>query len=335
MDNLTNVRDSIDNVINTDTISGKVLFVLAVLLLIYIVIKIIFMIMSYIYASGGGEVTLLNGKIAGDQIKEFTQNPNDSVDCTGTKCSKPLLSSKNALTGIEYTWSFWLNINPEKSWFKTNHSDFNITECVNEIVIDGTYSCGADDANAKKVLHVFHKGDSANESISSDGSLINGVKLHNNAPGVYLGLIDHDADGTYGIDSSGISSNKSIALLVYMDTIEGPSARRGPITIPNIPSQKWVNVILVARQSTLYVYINGVLKELYTYKNVFKTNYDSVHIGSSTNYGDLSSLKYWNRAISGYEIAAIISSGPNLKTIDSKSYADEYPRYLNASWYNN
>ena len=74
---------------------------------------------------------------------------------------------------------------------------------------------------------------------------------------------------------------------------------------------------------------------IHTYKNVFKLNYDSVHIGSSINYGELSSLKYWNRAISTFEINSIISKGPNLTTIDSKNYADEYPRYLSMNWYNN
>ena len=334
MDNLTDVKDSIGSVINTDTISGQVLFVLAVLLSIYVIIKIIFMLMTYIYTSGAGEVTLLNGKIAGDQIKEFSQNPNDSLDCTGPKCSRPLLLSKNALSGIEYTWSFWLNINPEKSWFTTNYAQFDVTNCIDSAVTNSTYSCdgGSTDNN---IIHIFHKGDNANETNANDATLINGVKLHNNSPGVYLGLVNHNSSGNYNIDSDGIQSNKSIALLVYMDTIDGPSGRKGPLTIPNIPSQKWVNVILIARQSTLYVYVNGVLKDLHTYKNVFKLNYDSVHIGSSTNYGELSSLKYWNRAINGYEIASIISTGPNLSAIESKSYADEYPRYLDMSWYDN
>lgn len=334
MDNLTNVRDSIGNVINTDTISGQVLFVLAVLFLIYIIIKIIFKIMSYIYASGAGEVTLLDGKISGDQIKEFTQNPNDTIDCTGPKCSRPLLLSKNALTGIEYTWSFWLNIDPEKSWFLDNHSTYNLTDCIDSARPNEPYQCTGSGTD-NNLIHIFHKGDNAAETKNADASLINGVKLHNNAPGVYLGLIDNKSSEYYSIDSNGIEHNKTLALFIYMDTIDAPSARRGPLTIPNIPSQKWVNIVLLARQSTLYVYVNGSLKDLYTYNNVFKLNYDSVHIGSSTNYGDLSSLKYWNRAISGYEIASILANGPNLTQIETKSYADEYPRYLDMSWYNN
>ena len=289
--------------------------------------------MSYMYSSGAGEVTLLDGKIAGDQIKEFTQNPNDTVDCTGPKCSRPLLLSKNALTGIEYTWSFWLNIDPEKSWFIDNNSTYDLTKCIDSSIPDKTYSCSGGSSN--NLIHIFHKGDNAAETNNTDDSLINGVKLHNNAPGVYLGLIDHNSSQNYSIDAGGIGTNKTLALFIYMDTIDGPSARKGPITIPNIPSQKWVNIVLLARQSTLYVYVNGSLKDLYTYNNVFKLNYDSVHIGSSTNYGDFSSLKYWNRAISGYEIAAILANGPNLTPIETRSYADEYPMYLNMSWYNN
>ena len=334
---MDNLKDSINSVINTDTISGKILFVLAVLLIIYIVIRIIFMMMSYIYTSGSSEVTLLNGKIAGDQIKEFSQNPNDDADCRGPKCSRPLLLSKNALTGIEYTWSFWLNINPEKSWFVDNASSYDITQCITGIgnIPDEIYTCTGVGNVPKKAIHIFHKGSSALEEHVNDTTLISDIKLHNNAPGAYLAVIDHKNSDSYSIDLSDVDVNRSIALLVYMDTIAGPSARRSPIVVPNIPSQKWFNVTLVAKQSTLYIYINGVLKKLHTYNDIFKLNYDSVHIGSSVNYGELSNLKYWNRAISTFEINSIISNGPNLNTIESNNYADEFPRYLSMNWYNN
>jgi hypothetical protein len=335
---MDSLKDSVNNVINTDTLSGQILFVLAVLLGIYIVIRIIFMLMTLIYSPGSSEVTLLNGKIAGDQIKEFSQNPNDDADCTGRKCAKPLLLSNNALTGIEYTWSFWLNINPELSWFTDNFTAYNITDCLNGINngVDQTYNCSS--GGSKKAIHIFHKGSQAMEEKVGDNHLINDIKLHNNAPGVYLSVIDHIASHTYVNDISdngGVQSNNSIVLLIYMDTIEGPSARRSPIVVPNIPTQKWCNVTLVAKQSTLYIYINGVLKKLHTYDNVFKLNYDSVHIGSSVNYGELSSLTYWNRAINTHEINSILSNGPNLNTVESRSYADELPRYLDMSWYNN
>ncbi len=335
MDNLKDVKNSINSVINTDTISGKILFVLALLLIIYIVIRIVFIVMSYIYTAGSSEVTLLDGKIAGDQIKEFSQNPNDDADCTGSKCAKPLLLSKNALTGIEYTWSFWLNIDPEKSWFADSGTNYDITQCTEGIgnIPDQIYSCGS--GGVKKAIHIFHKGASMEDKIT-DNTIINGIKLHNNAPGAYLAIIDHNSSNSYNIDStSGIDNNYSIALLVYMDTMSGLSARRSPIVVPYIPSQKWFNVTLVAKQSTLYIYINGILKKLHTYNDVFKLNYESVHIGSSINYGELSSLKYWNRAISTFEINSLISKGPNLTAIDSRNYDDEYPRYLSMNWYNN
>ena len=337
MDNLRNIKDSINNVINTDTISGKILFVLALLLIIYIVIRVIFMLMSLIYSGGSSEITLLDGKIAGDQLKEYSQNPNDSLDCTGPKCSKPLLISENAATGIEYTWSFWLNINPEKSWFIDSGTSYNITNCIDNrgSIPDETYDCGGEEG--KKAIHVFHKGSEAMEQRNENEDLINDIKLYNNAPGVYLSVIDHMDSHTYvnDISDAGVGVNYSVALLVYMDTIEGPSAKKSPIVVPNMPTQKWCNITLVAKQSTLYIYINGVLKKLHTYKNIFKLNYDSVHIGSSINYGELSSLKYWNRAISTHEINSIISHGPNLNTVESKSYGDELPRYLDMTWYNN
>ena len=334
MDNLRNIKDSINNVINTDTISGKILFVLAVLLIIYIVIRVIFMLMSLIYSGGSSEITLLDGKIAGDQIKEYSQNPNDSLDCTESKCSKPLLISENAATGIEYTWSFWLNINPEKSWFTENGTNYDITDCIDSFTnTDENYNCTQDGGSGNKAIHVFHKGSEAMEQRNEDSSLINDIKLYNNAPGVYLSVINHETSHTYVTDIGG--ENYSVALLVYMDTIEGPSARKSPIVVPYIPTQKWCTVTLVAKPSTVYIYINGVLKKLHTYKNIFKINYDSVHIGSSVNYGELSSLKYWNRAISTHEINSIISHGPKLNTIESKSYGDELPRYLDMTWYNN
>ena len=259
------------------------------------------------------------------------------MDCTGTKCSKPLVISIYAATGIEYTWSFWLNINPEKSWFIDNFQTYDVTNCINGAgsIPDEIYTCN--DSNKKKAIHVFHKGSQAMEQRIEDSDLINDIKLHNNAPGVYLSVIDHLASDIYvnDISDAGVHVNNSVALLVYMDTIEGPSAKRSPIVIPNMPTQKWCNVTLVAKQSTLYIYINGVLKKLHTYNNVFKLNYDSVHIGSSVNYGELSSLKYWNRAIGTHEINSILSHGPNLNTVESRSYADELPRYLDMTWFNN
>lgn len=335
MENFKEIQNNLSEVINTDTLSGKILFVLAVLLFVYVFIRIIFMIMTYIYSTGSSETTFLDGFVTGNTTKEFTQNPNDTGDCgtSASKCSRPILLSNNEKSGIEFTWSFWMDVNPRKVFnYGNNASNYEITSCINNQV-EGTQNCTTSEEN--RVVHIFHKGDkTANQN---DNDLLRNVKLHNNGPGAYLGLIDNkDGSSIHNVVSNtDIESNVNVALLIFMDTISKPSSSSIPIIVPDIPTDKWVNVIIQAKQSTVYIYINGVLKKFHTYSDVLKTNYDSVHIGDDVDFGNISSLKYWNRAISSFEIASLIGKGPNLNPAAVSTLSTDFPRYLDVSWFDN
>ena len=176
--------------------------------------------------------------------------------------------------------------------------------------------------------HIFNKGDdsytsnSYNEAGSTYEGTPDGISLINNGPGVYLARYE-----------------KEVVILIYMDTIgTEPSAKRKPIIVRNMPIVKWFSLILIAKANVLYVYINGRLKHSKLFTDaVFKQNYDDINVNTSgVNWGDLSSLTYFPRALNGLEIQASVLAGPDRKKrIDTTTKFDESPSYLSSNWYAN
>ena len=88
--------------------------------------------------------------------------------------------------------------------------------------------------------HIFHKGtmDSLlqQSSAAKTGNVAPGMSFPNNAPGLYIAPNTND-------------------LVVVMNTFENPNET---VIVPDIPINKWVNVIIRATP-TLDVYINGTI----------------------------------------------------------------------------
>ena len=89
--------------------------------------------------------------------------------------------------------------------------------------------------------HIFHKGtmDSLLQQSSADGtgSVVPGRSFPNHAPGLYIAPNTND-------------------LVVVMNTFENPNET---VIVPDIPLNKWVNVIIRCDDTTLDVYINGTI----------------------------------------------------------------------------
>lgn len=148
--------------------------------------------------------------------------------------------------------------------------------------------------------HIFSKGST---------NLTDGMAYPNNAPGLYL---DEE-------------KNK---LHVIMSTFENIKEE---IEIDNIPMHKWFNVVIRVKNKYLDVYINGniaVRKEL---SSVPKQNYGNVVVNMNNGFsGKLSSLRYFNRALTGTEINNLIHQGPNMKMDKSLNI---FPPYLSMRWF--
>lgn len=163
------------------------------------------------------------------------------------------------------------------------------------------------DVNKNQYKHIFHKGE---QNINSD----TGINTPNNSPGMYL-------------------SPNTNELIVIMNTYKTINEE---IRIPNIPMNKWINVIIRVMNTDLDVYINGSLAKRHVLSSVPKQNYGGIYIASNGGFsGNLSDLKYYNSSLSPGEIISISNGGPNL-TINKKS-TDLYsnPPYLSLQWYTN
>ena len=115
--------------------------------------------------------------------------------------------------------------------------------------------------------HVFSKGNSDLKE--------NGLIYPNNAPGLYI-------------------APNTNALVVMMNTFHVINEE---IIIPDIPLNKWINVIIRCQNTTLDVYINGTITRSINLIGVPKQNYGDVYVGMNGGFaGNISNLWYYNYA---------------------------------------
>ena len=155
-----------------------------------------------------------------------------------------------------------------------------------------------------KYQHVFNKGDS---SWGADG-----IATVNNAPGLYI------QPGNNGFH-------------IVMNTVGGPDAI---VDISNIPIKKWVHVAIRAENTMLDVYINGVLRERVVLQYVPKQNYSDILVCQRGGFnGNLSNLRYYNKALNAIQLSNIVYWGPNLSASSSTNTTKGGFDYLSSTWY--
>ena len=158
--------------------------------------------------------------------------------------------------------------------------------------------------------NIFFKG---NNNIDSNG----GINTPNNAPGLYL------APGTN-------------SLLFIMNTFEVINEE---IIIPDIPMNKWINVVMTCQNKTINIYVNGVVSRSQTLIGVPKQNYGDVYVALGGGFdGYLSNLWYWSKSLSITDIQNLYTRGPNTKSFstDLSSYKRKSSaNYLSLQWYLN
>ena len=152
--------------------------------------------------------------------------------------------------------------------------------------------------------HVFSKGNSELNN--------NGMVFPNNAPGVYL-------------------APNSNTLIVVMNTYDVINEE---VIIPNIPINKWVNLIIRCQNTTLDVYINGTISRSINLVGVPKQNYGNVYVGMNGGFnGYLSNLWYYNYALGTSAIQKLVDQGPNTTMIGGNGLSDTMYNYLSMRWY--
>lgn len=160
------------------------------------------------------------------------------------------------------------------------------------------------ETNAGIYKHVFSKG---NNNLNQ-----NGLIQPNNAPGLYI-------------------APNTNALVVLMNTF---NVINEEIVIPDIPINKWVNVIIRCQNTTLDVYINGTISRSVNLMGVPKQNYGDVYVAMNGGFnGYISNLWYYSYALGTAAIQSIVNSGPNTKMIGSSGLSDKMFNYLSLRWF--
>jgi hypothetical protein len=156
-----------------------------------------------------------------------------------------------------------------------------------------------------KYSTIFYKGN--NDTADT------GLNFPNNAPGLYL-------------------EPKTNNLLVIMNTF---TVINEEILIPDIPLNKWVNIMLRCQNTTLDVYINGTITRSLELSDVPKQNYGNVFVGTDGGFnGFISDLWYFDRSLGPGDISSLVRKGPNLKmSTDAEDLTVSKPDFLSLRWY--
>jgi hypothetical protein len=158
--------------------------------------------------------------------------------------------------------------------------------------------------NAGIYKHIFSKGNSNLEG--------NGLAYPNNAPGLYI-------------------APNTNTLVVMMNTYDVISEE---IDIPDIPLNKWVNVIIRCQNRKLDVYINGTITRSITLIGVPKQNYGDVYVAMNGGFsGYISNLWYYNYSLGTSAIQSLVQKGPNTTMIGSNGLSDKSRNYLSLRWF--
>lgn len=152
--------------------------------------------------------------------------------------------------------------------------------------------------------HIFSKGNSQLQS--------NGLIQPNNAPGLYI-------------------APDTNALVLIMNTF---NVINEEIVIPDIPLNKWFNVIIRCQGNTLNVYTNGTISRSLNLSGVPKQNYGDVYVAMNGGFdGYISNLWYYNYALGTAAIQKIAANGPNTRMIGSTGMNDKMFNYLSMRWF--
>jgi hypothetical protein len=108
------------------------------------------------------------------------------------------------------------------------------------------------------------------------------------------------------------------------------------ITISDIPTNKWLNIIIRCKNKTLDVYVNGTIARSLQLTSVPKQNYGDVFVGMNGGFdGYVSNLWYYNYALGIGDIQNISTRGPNTKMTGSTGMKLRDPNFLSLRWFLN
>jgi hypothetical protein len=279
-DGFLNSRGEVDeswwsSLFDSSSIVSKVIFALMVVIVSVLIFRVGIFFLSWIYAPDT-QPLLVEGLLSGQTALVI---PQDASIADGVR----ILRSNNQTTGMEFTYSIWLNI-----------SDVNTDIGVCQ--------------------HVFNKGtlrsrESLQRARMPDGIIkpVGDALAVMDSPGLYI--TRSAVKSSTGVENADMGSQAK--LLVCMTTVDNALAT---VPIDNIPLKKWIHVIIRMQNTVMDVYVNGsVVKRQVFLDTIPMQSFGDIHICQQGGFsGNISNLQYFDNALSIFAIQTIVSSGPNM-----------------------
>jgi hypothetical protein len=289
----TSAADAGKEFLEANTIVAKFAFVIIVLIGFLFLFRLGMIIISYIFSPSQSPY-LVKGMLDGNSAKQIKQDPR-TVDTT-------IFLSENERTGLEFTYSIWLNLDGIDT-------DTQLKHIFNKGIIDTSTKFGDINRSTK---------------VSDPASTLN--KTYN-APGLY----------TYKNDDGSISLRVYMDSYIQPGDMGNLSSQVQTIDITDVPIKKWFNTTIRVENRVMDVYINGALTKRKDLESIPRQNFSDVYVCQAGGFlGNLSDLRYFNKSLNVFEINAIVNSGPTLtpaETDDASQKGLSNYNYLSSNWY--
>lgn len=292
------VNDS--SFLDSNSIIAKFGFLILVVVMFIFLLQVGMAIIGYFI--NNPNPVLVPGQIIGTVAQApITQNPS-------LASSLQILWSNNATTGLEYTWSVWLQYTPGSSPTTTTNTNNVITY---------TYT----------LQPVFIKGDCKNSDVTPVTITNTGLPDSTHRPTVSM----NHGPGLFFYNDGASAHLFLVVDIVNSTTTTGPQV----IDISNIPINKYFHLAIRCQNIYMDIYINGSIVQRTQLNNVPRQNFYNVYVcpaGGFTGY--LSTLQYYSSALSVIDINAIASGKPDTRMLSNSSVNISQSNYLSTSWYN-
>jgi len=279
--------------LEANTIVAKFSFVIIVLIGFLFLFRLGMIIISYIFSPSQSPY-LVKGMLDGNSAKQIRQDPR--------KENTTIFFSENERTGLEFTYSIWLNLDGINTNTELKH-------IFNKGIIDTSTNFAAIDPTSKAV---------------TSSSTLN--KTYN-SPGLY----------TYKNIDGSISLRVFMDSYIQTGNMVDLSGQVQTIDITDVPIKKWFNTTIRVENRVMDVYINGSLTKRKDLESIPRQNFSDVYVCQNGGFvGKLSDLRYFNKSLNVFEINAIVNNGPTLtpaETDDASQKGLSNYNYLSSNWY--
>ena len=274
--------------LQSNTIIAKFAFILMIVIAFIILFILGINLLQY-FLSPPTAPYVVYGMIDGTNSKIIPTDPSKMG-------SVSIKHSNNKTTGLEFTWSFWLQ--------------------VTDIGGKNTYQ------------HVFNKGDTTWITTPP----LDGIASVNNGPGVYISKTSSTPDNISGnlrIIMDTVASNSSSGN--DSNIINIPNIPMGSSSNP-----KWFHVAIRMQNTIMDVYVNGIVSKRLILPQVPKQNYNDINVCQNGGFnGKLSNLQYFPYALNAFDINRIVYNGPNTNQsgLNASATNSNNSAYLSSKWY--